>query len=585
MKKRIISLLLAATMCLTAFSMTGCGSSSAGGDEHTYQIWMYQAQNTSYYMDYSDNPVLKYLLQKQWNNNDLTLEFLVPAEGTAQDNWNTILASGEFPTMMSDAVSDSPSIMYDNGYIMDITDLVKENMPNYYQLVQENKKLHDKVCIDIDGEDRIMEIATVNEDVEYSWTGMVYRRDWIVEYGSNPETGEAFTGGYTDPADPDSWEDNVIFPSGATDPLYISDWEWMFDIFEKAMAAEGIEDGYCISMYYPGFTWAGGLSACFGEGGIVWYLDEDDQVQFGGDSESTRAYFECLNNWYEKGWLDQNFDERVSDSFYMIDSASYRLGKVGMWCGLESDLGNRIDNNDGGYADGIYVAGCSWPINDIYGSDECKGIEPRLMIVESDTVSTGYFAMTGADEKDLASLFTMLDYLYTDEGAVLKTIGLNAEQIDESGDTFYAEYKMADGAYTIGEDGRYKLCDALVTDSGGLSTATNLDLLPGLHLVTSIDKGYAATYENSLKQWTLYKNKGLVWGSTAMSKMNTEDNQTCSDALTNVLNYMESNAYQFINGEWSTDADGKDWKNWCSMIKRFDVDSTSKLIQTYVDAE
>ena len=26
----------------------------------------------------------------------------------------------------------------------------------------------------------------------------MYRRDWIVKYGTNPVTGEAFTGGYTD---------------------------------------------------------------------------------------------------------------------------------------------------------------------------------------------------------------------------------------------------------------------------------------------------------------------------------------------------------------------------------------------------
>lgn len=56
-----------------------------------------------------------------------------------------------------------------------------------------------------------------------------------------------------------------------TEPFFLSDWEWMFDIFTKAQAELGITDSYCLSMYYPGFTWAGGLCSCFGEGGIIWY--------------------------------------------------------------------------------------------------------------------------------------------------------------------------------------------------------------------------------------------------------------------------------------------------------------------------
>lgn len=68
----------------------------------------------------------------------------------------------------------------------------------------------------------------------------MYRRDWIVKYGKHPQTGQAFTGGYTDPNDVDSWTDDVVFPSGGTDPVYISDWEWMFGSFTEAMAASGL---------------------------------------------------------------------------------------------------------------------------------------------------------------------------------------------------------------------------------------------------------------------------------------------------------------------------------------------------------
>lgn len=72
---------------------------------------------------------------------------------------------------------------------------------------------------EIDGEEHYIGIRAANESKPYYFTGYEYRRDWIVKYGTNPTTGEAFTGGYTDPDDPDSWEDDVVFPSGGSDPI------------------------------------------------------------------------------------------------------------------------------------------------------------------------------------------------------------------------------------------------------------------------------------------------------------------------------------------------------------------------------
>ena len=127
-------------------------------------------------------------------------------------------------------------------------------MPNYVALVHSNDT-YKKNCITmVDGEEHYFSLRTIMDAPESVFQGFMYRRDWIVKYGTNPATGAAFTGGFTDPANPDSWEDDVVFPSGGTDPIYISDWEWMFEIFEKAMADLGITDGYCISLYYKGFS-------------------------------------------------------------------------------------------------------------------------------------------------------------------------------------------------------------------------------------------------------------------------------------------------------------------------------------------
>ena len=116
--------------------------------------------------------------------------------------------------------------------------------------------------------------------------------------------------------------------------------------------------------------------------------------------------------------------------------------------------------------------------------------------------------MEGAQEKDLGPLLAMLDYLYTEEGAVLHTLGATPAQLEEAGlDTsFYQDNGIENGTYTVEENGayRYKKVDAIVNDSGALLMATSGEKLPGYTLISSVDQGYAETYENSLKAWIKY---------------------------------------------------------------------------------
>ena len=96
----------------------------------------------------------------------------------------------------------------------------------------------------------------------------------------------------------------------------------------------------------------------------MWYQDADNQVHFGGSETPFKTYLECMNNWYKQGWLDHDFNQRTSDAFYQIDSTSVRQGMIGMWNGGQSELGGRLAMRDGGYTEGIFVAGATYPIHD-----------------------------------------------------------------------------------------------------------------------------------------------------------------------------------------------------------------------------
>ena len=119
----------------TLAGLTGCGGSS--GD---YSIWLYSAQSSEYYSDYAENPVLNYLLTDENGEKKFEIEFLVPPTDP-QGAYSTMLTSGDFPTLMQDSVADPAPVMYDEGYILDLTDLIDEYMPNYKALIESNPRL------------------------------------------------------------------------------------------------------------------------------------------------------------------------------------------------------------------------------------------------------------------------------------------------------------------------------------------------------------------------------------------------------------------------------------------------------------
>ena len=580
MPKIVVTMLLLVAMVL---SMTACGGGGAGSDT-SFTMWIYSGEDSAYYADYAENPVLQYTQMKSWGAEDkkIAIEFWIPAAGTQVDNYSTMMGSGDFPDILDGSISDSPKIMYEEGIILDLTDYINEYMPNYKAWLDKNPGIRSNITFNVDGKDRILSICGINEDYSYMFQGTMYRRDWLVKYGTNPTTGAAFTGGYQDANDVDSWSDDVVFPSGGTDPVYISDWEWMFEIFDKARAAEGIDGGYVTSVYYPGFTWNGGLCSCFGGGTTMWSAHpETDEARFGGDSTHFRAYLECLNTWYEKGWLDKNFNERTADIFYDIDSTTVRQGKVGVWVGQTSQLGGRMDLNDGGHTEGIYVAGCALPINDVYGTDADKFVEPDC-IFGTGLQGTNYYLTSAIEGKDIATLCTYFDYFYSEEGALMRSLGLNAEQVAELDNGQYESWGLTEGAYYVGDDGRYCRAETIVNDTGSLKGAAVLQKFPGVSLVSSIDEGYAENYENSLKSWLKYPNTSFYQGSAVTSNMTPEDATIAGNIQTKVLEFMSVEAVKFIKGEKKIESE-EDWGYWCTMLKKYNYQKVIDIIQPYLD--
>jgi putative aldouronate transport system substrate-binding protein len=596
----LLALLLAAGMLLSGCADKGtdapAASASDGGVKEadastTYTYWLYQGEDTSYYPDYSQNPGVAYQLSKQTfgpENKKVALEFMVPVKGSEADNFNTLLSTGEYADILDLAVYTGSVVeLYQDGVILDLTDYIGQHMPNYKKLLEENPDLSRIAGNLVNGEKKYLQIYNYGQVPSMMWGGFQYRRDWIVKYGTNPQTGAAFTGAYTGSnadgsVDKTSWEDDVVFPSGGGTPIYISDWEWMFEIFTRAMEAEGVTDGYCMSLYFRGYNGTGDLFCAFGGGGPIWYLDKDGAIKFGAATEQMRSYAQCLYAWYQNGWIDKAFPEHAADIFYRIDDTKVRQGKVGLWYGVWSQLEGNMDTSEG-FAKGIVSFAAPQPINDKYGAPETQNVTPYTMYQLARGGSTVAISSKAA-EKDLPTLLSWLDYQYSDEGAMLHILGLSKEQFEETQDPLYIREGLTEGAYYAFEkDGQIKhsYVDKVAFDTGNLSNAVRNVRLVGYDLGTLVQRGSESLLKN-YDQWLVYENTGWLQSSFTR-QLSPEDAKVYSKTNTNVEEFLSKNLPPFIKGAKDPYND-EDWNAFMKALSKYSPDKVTALYQALLDS-
>ncbi len=644
--KKIAAVALMAAMVMTLLAGCGKGGSNdgdagdgglgkdadAGNYDGAFTWWIYQIDGEGqYYQVYEDNPVAQYINQQYWDvknggigteetGRKLDFSFIVPVGGSESENFNTMIGTGDYPEIIDMSVStDNPQTMYENGILMDITQYVEDYMPNYRAFLDKNPELKPFVqSQDEDGNVHYYAIYNLRDGVIDPWAGYSYRRDWVVKYAKPTEyvwdwdDADVQKNGHPEVtplakaleednlngwkkndvtkfeadygADPDNdYTDNVIFPSGKTDPYTISDWEWMFEAFSKALEVRGVKDNgsaYCTTVYYSGAMMTGDLVSSFG-GGTGSYYIKDGKVSYDGTSDNFKAYVECVSNWYEKGWLDSQFNTRANDVFFMINSAGVNQGIVGLWNGLVASLGTGIrpscqfeeDQKD------AYAMACPLPINDTYGTEEQMYKEPDALFQDS-RIGTATGITTKAEGKDLAALFTFIDWTYTPEGGATMYFGMTKDQYESVtlDPDLYKEYGY-DHAYEIDTDDEGKKVWRSAKDPADLVVLNGIRMAVGLHPANnneeSVDMRGSKVVQDAYKVWAQYLNTGSVLDYTSL--LSSEESDEYNKVGTYVDDYVKQNLPKVIK-------EGMDnWDGYVDGLEALDPDSVTGYLQKYVD--
>lgn len=659
MRKKIMSTVLAGVLA-GALCVPFAACSNSGGPTHF--TWWLTVGDPSYFREYENNPVIRYITENmQFKGEDgemksISFDFTVPSDTTSGINEiNNMASNGDFmdvtdPSQYEGSLSD----MYDYGAIIDLTPYATDPdvMPNLAAWIADpaNADLVPYLYRETKDGRKIIALPGIYDqiDSESQAFGFQYRRDWIIKYGTqpdtfydpmglngdiyltptaNPDAGELFSGSFTqntdgsartdtpsqntdlpEGADGDSWVDDVVFPSGGTDPLYISDWQWMFNIFETAMEEEGVPagSGYMLSMYFPGYNANGDLATGFGGGGVNFYRKNDNTTGYGFVESGFRAYLECMNHWYEIGWLDQKFNTRATDNFYSIDNANIASGNVGLWMGNSTRLGTRMSLGNGDASDGALVFFCASPVNDIpaYDGDpsttdytvkatETEAEEamsggtgseymlqiPRVMFQNERLGGGAVISKKAAETKDLHLLLSFFDFLYSDEGALLKTMGLSKEQA--AGDSLYEEAGLTDGAYTDNGDGTFSYAYALERNVAGIRNAMTLSRIPGLNITSKIKYNFPETYINNREQWVRYEASGFIGGLIRSQTTADETEVEGNIVMWIQTEHLYKTVYKFITGETAlTDSSWNAYRTNILSLKNYNT-TVADVIEVY----
>lgn len=421
--KKLVALLLSLALVLSLGACGGNGESSASseaspsstteesgaaaesGDESQAET----AETGEFQLPIVDEPTtLSYfvaddsnaaIMTTDWNDNEfyqemerrtgVHLEFEMVSSADYQTNFNLMIASGNLADMIYVGASyyaEGVDAAIDDGYFLDLTDLVDEYMPNYERIRTSDVQYE---LLSTTDSGRLGAVYELRQSKQGPWLGLWIRQDWLDDL--NLDTPVTFD---------DYHEVLTAFKNekGATAPLILN--------FSGSDGEFG--------------TMSGGLNVL-----NSWQLDETGKVNFGPYMDAWKEYVTIMHQWYTEGLIDPDFmatDERTADMAKVVTGAS------GVFAALYT-------------MPSVYEAASEDPNMNLAPVNPPvmnEGDEGHIRL--RDSYTSGNTAIS-ADSENWEVALRWLDYLYTEEGALLANYGVEGDtfEFDENGEPVFTD--------------------------------------------------------------------------------------------------------------------------------------------------
>ena len=327
------------------------------------------------------------IITKDWNDNQfyqemeartgVHLEFETVSSADYQTNFNLMIASGNLADLIyvgASYYSEGVDAAIDDGYFLDLTDKVEEYMPNY-NAIRTSDVQYELLSTTDSG--RLGAVYELRQSKQGPWLGLWMRQDWLDDLGM--EVPKTF----------DQWHDVLTAfknEKGATAPLILN--------FSGS-------DGEFGAM-------SGGLNVL-----NSWQLDETGAVNFGPYMDAWKEYVTIMHQWYNEGLIDPDFmatDERTADMAKVVTGASGAFAALYTMPSLYE--ASSEDPN-------MKLVPVNPPLKN-------EGDESHIRL--RDSYTSGNTAIS-ADCENWEVALRYLDYLYTEEGALLANYGVEGDSM------------------------------------------------------------------------------------------------------------------------------------------------------------
>lgn len=304
------------------------------------------------------------------------VEFIHPTVGQENESLNLLLSSDDLPDIIEPLYGYEYPGGYDkgveDGVFYDITDIVKENCPNYMKALSLTDLIAKESYTDSGKLAGFWSVSVGGP--QPPWMGEVVRKDWLDELGMDI-------------------------------PVTYDDWYEMLKAFKEKKGASAP-----LMLYYTGFDPQNVF--CGGYGITETFFQVDGTVKYGPLEEGYKNYLTMLAKWYKEGLIDPDFATKKD----FLPSQDYTTTeKTGAFYEMYLDLNTlkgRSENKN------FQLIGVSTPrVNE---NDEL-----HVRQVNAEVYSSRWIMTTGC--KDPVTVAKWCDYAYSEEGDLLASYGFEGK--------------------------------------------------------------------------------------------------------------------------------------------------------------
>lgn len=426
--------------------------------------------------------------------------------GTAADEMrNLMFASGDYCDMIREPAYYSGGLekgVEDDVY-MDITDLLEENSPNYWALISADSETLKSVTTDNGYRIAYYQIYT---EPSTQGNGLMIRTDYLSELGLEL-------------------------------PVTYDDWT---EVLTRVKAEKNVEKPF----FMNGTGFASGMMSGFGLS-EDWF-QVDGQVQYAPIQDSFRDYLELMNYWYKNGLISQDFTDHKAGYNSQDDVIAGSVIAVYDRASCITDYMNAIEGSE--------FVGITEPV--VNQGDELHFYTGGSMAGSSAGVAIS------SQCSNVELCMAWMDYLYTADGAILNSFGVEGE------------------TYTQEADG-FTFTELLTNNPEGLPlTLAKLKYLDGLAGGIGLyDQSceLAGVNENTRACDDVWKNDGAY--VLPEYELSVDEGESFSKIMADIETYVDEMTLKYIQGLESLDT----FDTFVENIKNMNVDAAISLKQDGLD--